>query len=143
MCEHCKKSGVLSVEPYDAEADELCEFMEDPESPEEFEEEAVVCEQTASYLIVETLVEDHLCAQHAAKAKEEESEGDLFAESVGLGSSTTVPIGEEYSGLCEYFDLLNPQPEKCSERATHARILEFEVLFCEEHFKEEYQGEVQ
>ena len=143
MCEHCKKSGVLSVEPYDAEDDELCEFMDEPESLEDIEDAALLCEQKASYLIVETTVDDHLCGRHAGEAIEEEADADMFAESIGLGSSTTVQIEEEYTGICEYFDPLNPQPKKCSERATHARILEFEFLYCEEHFKEEYEGEIQ
>lgn len=142
MCEHCKKTGVLSVEPYDAEDDELCEFMEEPDSPGDFEDELFLCEERAGYLVVETTVEEHLCTRHVAEAKEED-EAELFAESVGLGSSTTLPIAEEYSGLCEYFDPLDPHPESCPERATHARILEFESLYCEEHFRKEYEEERQ
>ena len=135
----------MSVEKYEADDDELCEFMEEPDDSVDsgdYETEMPLCQKKAQYLVVETTVEDHLCSGHVAKTQTEDADADLFAESIGLGSSTMVPIDGDYTGTCEYFDPLNPSPERCMQRATHARVLEFETLFCEEHLKE-YQDELE
>jgi hypothetical protein len=136
MCEHCRTCGVVSVEKYDAEDGELCEFIEDLDQPENCEEDLPMCENRAEHLMVETTVEDHLCSTHVERIQTEEVDADLFAESIGLGSSTIVPIEGKYSGPCQYFDPLDPKLEQCTEQATHARILEFETLYCEEHLKQ-------
>lgn len=142
MCEHCKKSGIVSVEEYDADDQELCEYMEEPEDLEQYEDELLMCEKKAQYLVVETTVEDHLCAEHVKEAQAEGADADLFAESIGLGTSTILPVDSEYSGVCEYFDPLNPNPEQCRQKVTQARILEFETLYCKNHLKE-YQAELE
>ena len=138
MCEHCRECGVISVEKYEADDDELCEFMEEQEDEES---DLIDCHRKAEYLVVETTVEDHLCPDHVAKVQTEDAEGELFAESMGLDSSQILPIEEEYSGRCEYFDPLDSDPEPCANRASHARLLETETLCCEEHaeiFQEEF-----
>lgn len=140
MCEHCEECGIVSVEKYGGGDDELCEFMDTPGDFENYEIETPLCQEKAEYLVIETTVEDHLCAEHVKKVEREEVEADLFADSIGLGSSTLVPIEKECSELCEYFDPLDPSPEQCMHRATHARIIEFETLFCEGHLKQ-YQAE--
>jgi len=144
MCEHCKTCGIVSVEKYDAEDDEWCEFVEELaelDQPEDYEEDLPMCGNRAKHLVVETMVEDHLCSAHVKRIQSEEVDADLFAESIGLGSSTIVPIEGKYSGLCQYFDPLDAKMEQCTEQATHARILEFETLYCEEHLKR-YQDEM-
>jgi len=142
MCEHCKKSGIVSVEKYEADDQELCEYMEEPDELEDYDDELLMCGSKAQFLVVETTVEDHLCAEHVKKAQAEEADAELFAESIGLGTSTILPVDAEYSGLCEYFDPLDPSPEQCMQRATQARILEYETLYCEVHLKE-YQAELE
>jgi hypothetical protein len=141
MCEHCKRCGVVSVERYDAEEDEMCEFIEEVDESEGYEEDLPMCEEKAQHLVVETTVEDHLCSTHVRKVQSEEVEADLFAESIGLGTSTIVPIEGPYKGVCQYFDPLDPKIEECTQQASHARVLEFETLFCDEHLKQ-YQEEL-
>lgn len=140
MCEHCRECGIISVEEYDADDDELCEFMEDEGDLESHETELPECQEKAAYLVAETMVEEHLCSEHSTLEETEEAEADSFTEYIGLGSSRILPIEEKYEGTCEYFDSLDPNPVQCTNQASHARLLEYETLYCEDHLRR-YQEE--
>lgn len=123
----------MSVEEYSADEDDLCEFIPDDFEPESADETPFQCPERPGYCVVESLVEEHLCDQHAESELDEEAAA--FAESIGLGSSQILPIKANSDEKCEYIDLINGAPA-CRQPATHARVLEIESFLCPKHLEE-------
>ncbi len=133
MCEYCEESGVTSVEEYEAESGDVCEYVPDDFNPDSADEPLFQCPNPPRHCVVDLLVEAHLCDLHARQ--ESDDEADAFAEAVGLGSAQIFPIKTKSPEKCEYIDLVNGSPG-CRETATHARVLEIESFLCPQHLKE-------
>jgi len=138
MCNHCDTTGVLTVEEYQAEEDDFCEWVPDDEEPG-VEPVAYSCREKPEFIVNETYVDEHLCEYHARIAAEENEESDVFTEAIGLGTSSILPIEGDEPITCEYFDFLDPNAEECQSQARYATIVECELVFCKQHL-EEYLG---
>lgn len=132
MCEYCEESGVTSVEEYEADVEDVCEYLPEDFEPDSVDEPLFECPNPPRYCVVDSLVEEHLCDLHAEQ--ESDDAADAFAETVGLGSAQVLPIKANPKEQCEYIDLIAGAPE-CKEPATHARVLEIESFLCAEHLK--------
>jgi hypothetical protein len=141
MCNHCDQSGIISVEEYQPEEDETCEFIPDNEDDELHEADFNSCSEKPAFLVIESFVEEHLCRHHAKVVSEQESEASFINEYVGLGTTRIEPItgGERIS--CEFFDPLDPNPKTCELAADYALIVESETLLCANHLKEYQETE--
>jgi hypothetical protein len=142
MCNHCDSTGIISIEEYEPDQDDYCEFVAESDADDDedlYLEETPSCLEEPKFIVVETFVEEHLCDQHAKIVSEQELVTDYMTEAAGLGTARleTIESGEPIT--CEFFDVMDPDAGECTAPATHALIVEIETLLCPEHL-EEYQS---
>jgi hypothetical protein len=141
MCNHCKSSGILSIEECGEDEEETCEYIPEGED-EDFTEEPESCCETARFIVMESFVEEHLCQSHAEQASTEEESTGYLSDYLGLGTVRIEPIEPDEPDesdepeSCEYFELLIPNAPECENTASHALILETETYLCPKHLRE-------
>ena len=128
MCEYCKKTEV-TIETLDTGDQYPCEWITEEAGPG-------VCAELALYSVSEWYVEDHLCDAHklATEKEMEEGLGD-FLDSVEFRSQFEMkPIAEKET--CDYMDPTATDWKVCGRKATHAKYILDNSLFCAEHAAE-------
>lgn len=133
MCELCRVERTIVHHLSEGE-NRSCEWIPDPARGDVDPDLVESCTNKALYLVCEEFIDEHLCAEHAAR-EETELKEDLgaFLEEVGLDQGRLLPI--QRGGNCEYSDLFNTEP--CPKRAVYARRVRAEFAFCHQHAEEE------